>query len=367
MASTPKFTFPYVSLTPIDGKPTNTTLQVLQRQLYTNARSVPSARGGGNHGHLAMVLSAPDYLLRTGVPFIIPVHPGPPPEAVGTSAAIAVAIRNYNDALADVTLFNSLSAALTSQILTAVNASFLSALEDPDFGFGDVTPLTMLDHLRSEYGTMTPEELERNRSALSEPWNFDSPIEDLWAKLANIQRVAALGGVPIPEITIVTLTLAMIEATGLLATTTEKFRLRPTAEWTIALFKSEFLLGNKERVRRLTAGAAGFHGAHHAPIVPPTPTPPNTTAVAAAVTPTPAGPADRHVSVEGGKMYYCWTHGLGPHRNHTSLTCHRKAAGHKDDATAFRMQGGNNTIAAARPRRLTTTPTAAAALPSATN
>lgn len=259
MAATPKFTFPYVSLTPIDGKPTNTTLQVLQRQLYTNARSVPSPCGGGNHGHLAMVLSAPDYLLRTGVPFIIPVHPGPPPEATGTSATIAVAIRNYNDALTDVTLYNSLSAALTSQILTAVNALFLSALEDPDFGFGDVTPLTMLNHLRAEYGTMTPEELERNRLALSEPWNFDNPIEDLWGKLANIQRVAALGGVPIPEITIVTLTLAMIEATGLLATTTEKFRLRPTSDWTIALFKSEFLLGtNKECVRRLTAGAAGF-------------------------------------------------------------------------------------------------------------
>lgn len=370
MAATPKFTFPYVSLTPIDGKPTNTTLQVLQRQLYTNARSVPSPRGGGNHGHLAMVLSAPDYLLRTGVPFIVPVHPGPPPEATGTSATIAVAIRNYNDALADVTLYNSLSAALTSQILTAVNASFLSALEDPDFGFGDITPLTMLNHLRAEYGTMTPEELERNRSALSEPWNFDNPIEDLWAKLANIQRVAALGGVPIPEITIVTLTLAMIETTGLLATTTEKFRLRPTSDWTIALFKSEFLLGNKERVRRLTAGAAGFHGAHHA-TTPPTP---DLAVAAAAVTPTPAGPATpvpaaaRHVSVEGGKLYYCWTHGLTPHRNHTSLTCHRKAAGHKDDATAFRMQGGNNTsISTGRPRQLTTTPVAAAAPPPATN
>ena len=350
----PKFTFPYASLTPIDGKPTNTTLQVLQRQIFTNARSVPSARGGGNHGHLAIVLPAADYLLRTGFPFVVPLHPGQAPEAVGTSAAIAVAIRNYNDALADVTLYNSLSAALTSQILTAVNSSFLSALEDPDFGFGDVTPLAMLTHLRTEYGTMSPEELERNRSALSEPWNFDDPIEDLWAKLANIQRVASLGNVPIPEITIVTLTLAMIEKTGLLMTTTEKFRLRPVDEWTIALFKSEFQLGNKERLRRLTAGTAGFHGAHHAPLVP-TPTTPANTIAAVAITPvaaTAAPAAARHVTVEGGKMYYCWTHGLGPHRNHTSLTFHRKAEGHQDDATAFKMKGGNNTISSGRPRQL---------------
>ena len=177
------------------------------------------------------------------------------------------------------------------------------------------------------------------------------PLEDLWAKIANIQRVATFGNVPIADITIITLTLAMIEKTGLLSTTTEKFRLRPLPEWTVALFKAEFQLGNKERLRRLTAGDAGFHGAHSA--VPTTP-PPHAGAPAIAVTPTTAPPpaaAARHVTVEGGKMFYCWTHGLSPHRNHTSLTCLHKAAGHQDDATAFRMRGGNNTISSGRPRR----------------
>jgi hypothetical protein len=117
----------------------------------------------------------------------------------------------------------------------------------------------MITHLRSEYGTLTPEELETNRAALSEPWNLDDPIEDLWSKISNIQRVAAFGNVPIPDITIITLTLAMIEKTGLLASTTEKFRLRPIDEWTVPLFKLfEFQLGNKERLRRLTAGDAGI-------------------------------------------------------------------------------------------------------------
>ena len=185
MTSFSKFTFPHETLTPILGKPTNTTLQLLQRQLFTNARSVPSARGGGLHGHLAMLLSDADYIARTGVAFVVPVHPGPPPPPIGTAAGIAVAIRQYTDALADVTLYNNLSAALTAQILTAVNASFLSALEDPDFGFSDVTPHAMLTHLRAEYGTLTPEELEKNRSALSDPWNFDDPIEDIWAKIAH--------------------------------------------------------------------------------------------------------------------------------------------------------------------------------------
>lgn len=162
----------------------------------------------------------------------------------------------------------------------------------------------MLEHLRAEYGTLTPEELETNRAALSEPWKFDDPIEDLWTKIANIQRVATFGAVPLADVTVITLTLAMIEKTGLLATTTEKFRLRPFPEWTLATFKADFVVGNKERVRRLTAGAAGFHGAHNATEAPPPETPVPSLA-AAAVTPATAAtpPAARHVSVEGGKMY----------------------------------------------------------------
>lgn len=345
-----KFTFPHETLTPIVGKPTNTTLQLLQRQLYTNARSVPSTRGGGLLGHLALIMSDADYLARAGVAFDVPAHPGPPPPPVGAAAAVAIALRLYTEAIDDVTLYNNLSAALTAQILNAVNASFLSALEDPIFGFSDVTPRNMLEHLRTEYGTLTPEELETNRAALSAPWNFDDPIEDLWAKITNIQRVATFGNVPIADITVITLTLTMIEKTGLLASTTEKFRLRPLPEWTMALFKSEFQLGNKERIRRLTAGDAGFHGANHAATPPTTAPAPVTPALAAAaVTPTTAPPpAARHVSVEGGKMYYCWTHGLSTQRNHTSISCLNKAEGHRDDATAFRMHGGNNTISSGR-------------------
>jgi hypothetical protein len=147
--------------------------------LFTNARSVPSAYGGGNIGHLAMVLTNADYIARVDVPFVVPLHPSPPPDA----ALISVALSHYTAALNNVTSYNSLCAALKSHILSEVTASFLGALKDPDLGFKDVTPLAMLT-----YGTLTPEELQKNRAALSEQWNLDNPLEDLWSsKIANIQ------------------------------------------------------------------------------------------------------------------------------------------------------------------------------------
>lgn len=70
----------------------------------------------------------------------------------------------------------------------------------------------MLMHLCAKYGNLMPEELEKVHMKLSETWNFDNPIKDCWwAKTAYIQCGATFGAMPIADITIITLTLAMIK------------------------------------------------------------------------------------------------------------------------------------------------------------
>ncbi len=114
----------------------------------------------------------------------------------------------------------------------------------------------------------------------------------------------------------------------------------------MALFKSKFQLGNKERLRCLTAEMLAFStlSAGASPLA----------VAAAVVTPSPVRTplVTRYVTVEGVKMYCCWTHGLSRHSNHTSLTCLHKVASHQDNATAFYMRGGNNTVSSGRPRQL---------------
>ena len=82
--------------------------------MFTNARAIDSPRGGGTHGHVAILFSDDKYLARAGEPFIIPVRPGPPAPvaAVGSTAAlIAEEIRAYNQTLEDATLYDRLRAA----------------------------------------------------------------------------------------------------------------------------------------------------------------------------------------------------------------------------------------------------------------
>ena len=61
--------------------------QLLQHQLFTNARAVKSPRGGGTHGQAVILLSDDEYLARAGEPFTIPVHPGPAPVAASGATA----------------------------------------------------------------------------------------------------------------------------------------------------------------------------------------------------------------------------------------------------------------------------------------
>jgi hypothetical protein len=132
----------------------------------------------------------------------------------------------YNSDLLAFELYTRVSNALKQQLLLSVSSSFLCALEDPTFGFMAATQLAMIQHLDSTYGTLTPEEQEVNRLELSRPWNPDSPIEELWASVNNILRLARNGHANILEVTTITILLAMFETSGLLGSTTEKFRLR---------------------------------------------------------------------------------------------------------------------------------------------
>jgi hypothetical protein len=51
-----------------NGKPTYETLQTLVTELKANAGSVPSTLGGGQNGHLGIILSPPRYATLAHAP-----------------------------------------------------------------------------------------------------------------------------------------------------------------------------------------------------------------------------------------------------------------------------------------------------------
>jgi hypothetical protein len=344
MAASPSSTliFPHPILTPIVGKPTNKSLQLTQKELFTNARAVNSTRGGGANGHLAIIMPAAAYLARTGVPFVPQVHPGVAPvhPPLSTGNQITEINRQFAANIRDHTLYSAVQQGLKAQILAATEQRYLQVLEDADMGFADVTASAMLAHLKLTYGTITPKSIEENRQLLGADWNPDSAMEDTWLKIIECQRQATAANEPIQDLTAIRLVLDAFERSGVFTNAVEKWNDKvaaSAAHETMANFQLHFDHENDERVRKLTAQTAGFHGANNTTSTPTTDVVPPSPGTAAAVTP--------HVDIGNGtKMYYCWSHGLGKNEQHTSATCSNKKEGHKTDATADKMKGGNNTI-----------------------
>ena len=69
--------FQHKVLTKVHSTPTYESLQTLVTELKANAGSVPSTLGGGQHGHLGLLLSEIRYAtLEDTIPWVTPNNPG---------------------------------------------------------------------------------------------------------------------------------------------------------------------------------------------------------------------------------------------------------------------------------------------------
>lgn len=318
------------SLTPIEGEPTILAVNTLRREIYASAKKLKTRLHLGN-GQLGIIMTDAAYTAHNnGVPYVVPVHPGEQAPLHGTAAAIAEAQRVYKQAVEDADNHKEAVDILRNLILDAVDNSCFVPLRDNLFGYDEVHPRDLLNHLITEYGTMTAAEIEKNRQKLTEEINIDEPLSKLWAKILDVQS-AAPETEPISDSAAITLTIAVLEKTGVYETDITAWNNKSAADKTMANFRNHFNKANKERLRKLTAKTAGLHGAN-----------------AASTAPRNVPAPYHHPTVGGATMAYCHTHGLSTNLAHTSATCTKKAEGHKDDATADNMMGGNRNIQVTR-------------------
>jgi hypothetical protein len=340
--TTPTIRFPHETLTPIVGVPTAGAIRTLTSEVYANARSAHSSAGGGVNGHLGIAMPPAEYLLRAGEAFNLPDHPGDQadPPANATGPVIVALNRVYDKSLTTYATYAYVRETIKQQILLAVEHTYIAFLKEPLFGFADTTITQFLEHLRTTYGTMDATQLETNRSQLSLAWNPDQPLEDFWEHITRIRDIATTAGQPINDATTLQLTLEALRKSGVYDHAITTWEERPDADQTWANYKIHFTKLDKLRLQRLTAQAAGFHGANQTT----TTTPPDTTT--AAIT--------GRVRSDEIPLYYCWSHGLGKNPNHTSASCDNKKTGHQMDATIFDRKNGSPYIScgnSGQPRR----------------
>ena len=66
-------------ITKIDRQPTDEDLNLLMKELTNATGSVTTQNGGGEHGHVGMVIHEAEYITfsNNGARFLVPTNPGP--------------------------------------------------------------------------------------------------------------------------------------------------------------------------------------------------------------------------------------------------------------------------------------------------
>jgi hypothetical protein len=328
MTSIESFPLPHPQLTPIPGKPSAATISQLKKELYANVQSIHSDCGGGLNGHLGLVMPTAAYVIQAGDAFDEPNHPGIQPvhAAAATVAQITAANRSYDHAMDEFKTYATITEKLKQQVLSAVDPIYYQDLEHNTFGYAGVRIPAIITHLTTTYGTLSASDLKINRDKLTEAWNPDDPIENLWKNIKIIRAIATQGGKPISDGTTIQLTLLALKKTGVHSHAIETWYNRDDAKHTWPNFLLHFNKHEKTCINKMTAQAAGFHGAQNATRIPP-----EDQANAAAAQ--QAGKS-KDLFVSGGiPLFYCWSHSLSKTSQHTSKTCNNQSEGHCANAT----------------------------------
>ena len=234
-----------------------------EKSLVTIARSVKSEHNGGKHGYAGVILRTAAYhklLGSTTETFV--AHPKPPRTAVydPATATPAVISKAKEDHLADREQYYTQEGvidALKYLILTNVPKEALVEIEDSDTEFENVTPLEMMNHLRTNARVTDVFDKKQLLNELNTPIIFDGdlPLKGHFKHVDAQIKLLKKHNVDVSESIIMVTLLEQIKAHGDFKEEVSKWELKPLASQTWVEFKQHFAAADHERRQRDQYGA----------------------------------------------------------------------------------------------------------------
>jgi hypothetical protein len=383
--------FPHPIIFPINGMPNYEALSDLNLKLNSNASSVHSDLGNGQLGLLALTVSVAVYNTLSNIPFVPPLNPGPTAviPAIATAAQISNLHRLHTEALARFREYIATDKALKQQLITAIQPMYLRALSHRITGFANVTTRQMLVHLYTNYGRLTPADVQANDHTMKAQYDPNQPIETLFDQIETAIDIADAASAPYSPEQVVTIAYTLVFGTGMFPEACRDWRRLPTADKTWGRFKTDFATAHQEfRDTQLTANQTGYHAANALQEEAEALTTQTADALANLATATASdrttvanltdtnakltaelttvnakllnalakiaelqvrssrnsgnnNNSDRPPREYTANENYCWSHGYKVSAHHTSSTCAHKSPGHKDAATRVDNMGGS--------------------------
>ena len=184
--------FTYKSLPKIYGEPTYQNIKDMKDKLCANAAKITRELGGSAHGHLWLVLHAPEYATVSAVPYVKPGHPGLLVIPPGTTIHISNILGDTHEKA--IALFHEvigLENALKKLIQDALDPEYLEELIDTDTRLILDDIPTILDHLFATYGYIdsntVSDEVDKIKNMT---FNVTDPLKRLYKAIENLDQLA---------------------------------------------------------------------------------------------------------------------------------------------------------------------------------
>ena len=230
-------------LTPIRGEPTYDTLELLLKELKANARNVHSNLGGGNFGHLGLVISPASYALISPVPFNRPVFPGAQPVIpVGATQHMSNTIRDlWKENLRVYHEVENVDKALKQQIIDAVEPMYLDAIRNRTSNNITRPIFEVLEHLFDNFGEITPETfLEREAAVKAKSYDPNTPVDTLFKDIEDLVDLSGRAGVAMTQAQSIQIAYVILWRTTVFKHDLREWNALPPVQKTWINFKTRF-------------------------------------------------------------------------------------------------------------------------------
>jgi hypothetical protein len=161
-------------ITKIDGQPMDEDLNLLTKELTNATGSVTTQNGGGEHGHVGMVVEEAKYITfsRNAERFLVPKNPGPYPTSVDPDRIIRERqIAEHKAEVVEYETYLGVENYLRSMIVKSPDNEWLAEVESKTMGFNHLSAKALMTHLSNVGGSLDHMDVMELISNIQKPWD----------------------------------------------------------------------------------------------------------------------------------------------------------------------------------------------------
>ena len=233
--------FEYPVLTKVIGKPTFLNLSTIEDELKANAGKVQCELGGGNNGHIGLLLSDTEQALIDPILYVRPIHPGPI-VPVGTTAIQNTNLRaQYNEELRMFREATAVEECLLKQLNDALPPHYLKCYRN-NYSNKINTPIRdILADLFRTYGALDEGQLADKEAQLrSRIFDIQQPLVEMYNVVEDLQKIATASSSPYTDRQLVGIGMQLIRNMNDYEKARGKWMAKTNADKTWQNFKLHF-------------------------------------------------------------------------------------------------------------------------------